>query len=113
MRGAVVKDGIVVNIVEVDDPEWEPSDGSLVISDTARKGDSYNGKKIVPAPLPEPIQNPAMSDEERIDEVFPQTDTARVLFEALFELSNRILKLEGRAEISRAQLKAWLKNKLP
>ena len=53
------------------------------------------------------------TDAERIDSAFPQTDTARVIFEALFELVNRVIALEGGVAIDRIQLKTWLKNKLP
>ena len=54
------------------------------------------------------------TDEERIDAAFPQTDVARVLFEALFEIMNRVLVLEGGAPMAnRSQLKVWLRNKLP
>jgi len=50
---------------------------------------------------------------ERIDSAFPQTDTARVIFEALFELTNRTITLEGGTAITRTQLRDWLKAKLP
>ena len=56
---------------------------------------------------------PPPTDEERIDAAFPQTDVARVIFEAFFEISNRLIVLEGGAPITKAQLKAWLKAKLP
>ncbi len=59
-------------------------------------------------PLP-----PPPTDEERIDSAFPQTDTARVIFEALFELSNQVRVLQGNPEITIPQLRAWLKAKLP
>lgn len=57
--------------------------------------------------------------EERIDESFPQTDVARVIFEAFFEMANMIRELQDtvngttQGPITRAQLKTWLKNKLP
>ena len=56
---------------------------------------------------------PPPTDDERIDEAFPQTDVARVIFEALFELTNRVIALEGGAAVTRAQLRTWLRNKLP
>lgn len=61
----------------------------------------------IPPPPPPP------TDEERIDEAFPQTDVARVIFEAFFEISNRVMALEGKQPITRAQIRDWLKAKLP
>jgi hypothetical protein len=53
------------------------------------------------------------TDAERIDAAFPQSDVARVIFEALYELTNRVRTLEGNAAITRAQLRDWLITKLP
>ena len=50
---------------------------------------------------------------ELIDQCFPQSGTARVLFEALFELANDVRVLKGQSQITRAQLKNWLQSKLP
>jgi hypothetical protein len=57
--------------------------------------------------------NPVLMDSERIDSAFPQSDVGRVIFEALFELVNRVIALEGGSVIDRSQLKTWLQNKLP
>ena len=51
--------------------------------------------------------------EARIDRAFIPSDKDRVLFEAFFELSNRVIALEGGPAITRAELKHWLKSKLP
>lgn len=59
------------------------------------------------------VAPPPPTDAERIDAAFPQTDVARVLFEAFFAQENRIRALEGSAAITRAQLRDWLKAKLP
>lgn len=59
-----------------------------------------------PAPPPKTV-------EQRIDEAFPHTDVARVIFEALFELANDVRALRSQAPITRAQLRDWLKAKLP
>jgi len=59
------------------------------------------------------VAPPPSTDEQRIDSAFPQSDTARVIFEALFELVNRVAVLESSPAITRAQLKTWLKDKLP
>ena len=53
------------------------------------------------------------TDEERIDTAFPQSDSARVIFEVLFELTNRTIALEGGAAVTRAQFKDFMKGKLP
>ena len=60
-----------------------------------------------------PTPPPPPTDEERIDTAFPQTDVARVIFDTLFEMINRVRVLEGNAVITRAQFKDFLKAKLP
>lgn len=78
----------------------------------------------------QPAQPPTAA--QLIDLAFPQTGTARVLFEALFELANdtRTLRTQMNVElvargqpaaytnaqarqITRAELKTWLESKLP
>ena len=56
---------------------------------------------------------PPPSASERIDAAFPQTDVARVIFEALYELANDVRTLKGQGTITRSQLRDWLKAKLP
>ena len=68
------------------------------------KGGGVIGAYVAPAPP---------TDSERIDAAFPQSDVARVIFEALFELTNRVIALEGGQAVTRAQLRTWLKGKLP
>lgn len=68
------------------------------------------------------------SDQDRIDRVFPGTDTAQVLVSGFHELANRVKYLEERVEnletettttppaespYTRNQIINWLKNKLP
>lgn len=52
---AVVKDGIVINIVVWDgETEWQPDDGEAVkIDNVAGIGWLYDGKKFTPPPEPE------------------------------------------------------------
>lgn len=52
---AVVKDGIVINIVVWDgETEWQPDDGEAVkIDDVAGIGWLYDGKKFTPPPEPD------------------------------------------------------------
>ena len=52
--------------------------------------------------------------DERIDYAFPITvdDRMRVLFEALFEVINRVRVLEGLGTVTKLQLRDWLKTKL-
>lgn len=54
-----------------------------------------------------------LADEVRIDAAFPKTDSALVIFEAFFEIANRLQAFEGKNPITRNQLKEWLKAKLP
>lgn len=70
---------------------------------------TWDVEKVWPEidPLPPP------TDEERIDEAFPGTDTARVIFEAFFEIANEIRALKSQSALTRAQLRNWLKAKLP
>lgn len=49
--------------------------------------------------------------EQIIDGVFPQTGVAKALFEALFEIANRLQALESKSPITRAQLRDWLISK--
>ena len=46
---------------------------------------------------------------ERVDSAFTLSDKDRVIFEAFFELINRVLALENKVAIDRSQLKNWLK----
>ena len=57
-------------------------------------------------PPPEP---PPPTPAERIDAVFPQTDSVRVIFETFFNMANRLQALERKQPITRAQLLDWMK----
>ena len=46
-----------------------------------------------------------------LDYNFPQTGVGKALFEALFEIANRLQTLESKPSITRAQLRAWLISK--
>lgn len=82
------------------------------------------------------LNPPPLTASQIIDAAFPQTGTARVLFEALFSLSNQVRQLRtemnaelvarsqpaaypnnategGAAQITKSQLKSWLESKLP
>jgi hypothetical protein len=58
------------------------------------------------------VAPPAPTDTQRIDAVFPQTDTGRVIFEAFFELTNDVRALKGQTPITKTQLKTWFQSKL-
>lgn len=88
-------------------------DGSVIavpndMENTDRKRLAKSGIKIAPYKAPVPPTN-----ADRIDAAFPDTDSAMVIFEALFELANDVRGLKGQQPITRAQLKEWLKAKLP
>jgi hypothetical protein len=53
------------------------------------------------------------TDEERLDNAFPETDCSKITFEALFTLLNEVNVLKGEPEINRVQFQDWLKAKLP
>lgn len=57
--------------------------------------------------------DPPKSDDDRIDEAFPQTDSARVIFDVFFDHENRIRALESKQPITRAQMRNALKTRLP
>lgn len=89
------------------------------------RGDTWDGVEFLPGSI-RPTEKEVMDeivrlqsipeDEKRIDAAFPQTDVARVLFEAIFELANRVKALEdGNTDnpYTRAQVRGWLKAKLP
>jgi len=82
-----------------------PGEATLYESFTAQEETDRDFEEANPVPPP--------TVEERIDAAFPQTDVARVIFEMFFELINRVRTLEGGAVITRAQLKDFIKTKLP
>ena len=49
---------------------------------------------------------------ERVDRVFPQSDTGRGIFNAFFELENRVRTLESRPAITKAQLRTWFESQI-
>lgn len=53
------------------------------------------------------VTDPATT-AEIIDAVFPQTGVGKALFEALFEVANRLQALESKPTITRSQLRDWL-----
>lgn len=59
--------------------------------------------------LPSWLNSPTL--EQTVDFAFPQTGVAKALFEALFEIANRLQVLENKTAITRAQLRAWLISK--
>ncbi len=83
-----------------------PGQPTIYIPFTAQEELERDAEEALPPP-------PPPTDEERIDAAFPQTDVARVIFDTLFEMINRVRVLEGNAVITRAQFKTFLKAKLP
>ncbi|HXF53357.1 MAG TPA: hypothetical protein VNK52_04465 [Hyphomicrobiaceae bacterium] len=66
-RCAVVKDGVVVNVVEVGDAPWRPPAGcSLVPSTDAGVGDLYDGARFsrpaAAAPAPSVRERPSVAE---------------------------------------------------
>lgn len=57
--------------------------------------------------------HPPETSEDIIAKQFPEDGVMRVLFEALFEIANRLQALEGKQSITRTQLRNWLISKLP
>lgn len=52
------------------------------------------------------------SDDQRIDRVFNDSDRMKVLLEVILDQENRLRVLEGKNQITKAQLKAALKGML-
>jgi hypothetical protein len=61
----------------------------------------------------DPVAAMVVTDEERVEREFSQSDFAVVIFEALFVLSNDVRELQGQTPLTRPQLKSLLKDKLP
>lgn len=53
-----------------------------------------------------------ITDIQRIDAAFVQTDIGRVIFEAFYILNNDVRTLKGQPTITRQQLKDWFITKL-
>lgn len=53
------------------------------------------------------------SDDGRIEKAFTSSDKDIVLVDALFDILNRLSKLEGNGKIKRSDLTKWLIDKLP
>ena len=71
MRKAIIKDGIVVNTIEIDEgANWAPpKDCLLVETDTGSRGDIWdNGKFIKPEPIEREL-SPLEALEKRIIEL--------------------------------------------
>lgn len=114
MRYALVNGGgLVLNVIQLSEPhtDWPlPTGLSLIQTDNAGPGWTWNGTVFVAPFSPTP---PPLTGSELIDAMFPQTGTARVIFEAFFEIANRLQTLESKPSITRAQLKSWLISKFP
>ena len=83
---------------------------------------------VVPTPsdsfmswLVDPVAKQVMVDfpvvtpptlEERMDAAFPQTDSARAIFNAFFNMENRIRALESKPAITKSQLRKWFESQL-
>lgn len=113
-RLCLVKDSKVDNVCSVRDDwsgskgQWQPPEGYTVVeSELGNVGDSYIDGSFVKPDSRQPTL------EDRIDSAFPKTDMAMVIFEAFFEVANRLQVLEGKPSITRSQLRDWLKSKLP
>ncbi len=79
MRKALVKDGLVVNVIEIDSKsDWKPPEGHTLLtvdqSKQASPGDTWDGKKIIPQ-VPSDISKPRDLEKEmdaikeRLDEL--------------------------------------------
>jgi hypothetical protein len=72
----------------------------------------FDGTEIIETAKHEVIPPPP-TDEERLDKALPQVDDmSKIIFESVFEIINRVIVLEGGNQITRAQLRTWMKNKL-
>lgn len=65
MRLALIKDGIVRNVIVADGaPEWQAIGYSVVASDVAGPGDSWDGSIFTPAPPPPPTVPASVSPRQ-------------------------------------------------
>ncbi len=65
--------------------------------------------KSVSVSPPPPV---VVSDAERIDAVFPDTDSGRVMFQAFLELVNDVRQLQALPTMTDAELHRWFESKL-
>ena len=81
MRAAIVKDGVVTNIIVVESLDDLPNlrDGS-----EARIGDTWDGVQFIRAEQPIiPLEKPRMTEEEREQLILSQSEMIALLFEAV------------------------------
>lgn len=113
------------------------SDGAAIPNEPANRDWRIFQAWVAGGGVTQAADSPAVpTASQLIDAYFPQTGTARVLFEALFSLSNQARELRtqmnaelvargqpaaypnnategGAAQVTRPQLKGWLESKLP
>ena len=77
MREALVKDGLVINVIEIEeDSDWPIPDGHILIDGTgASPGDTWDGEKFISPPEPEPkpdykAQYKAATNQEQRNAIF-------------------------------------------
>lgn len=72
MRAAVIDDmGKVINIILVNDLSYSPGDGlTLVESETANIGDTYNAGAFIPAPVSLPVPQEITRRQARLALLF-------------------------------------------
>ena len=85
-------------------------DGNLTVTPFTPEEEATADQQDADRLTAETIYN---SNDARIDRSFTVSDKDRVIFEAFFEIANRLQVLESAPIITRAQLKTWLINKLP
>ena len=81
MRAAIVKDGVVVNLIVVESLAALPD---LIDGSDAHIGDAWDGQQFIRAEQPgTPPEKPRMMEEEKEQLLLSQSEMIAMLFEAV------------------------------
>ena len=81
MRAAIVRDGVVTNIIVVESLDILPD---LIDGSEAHIGDAWDGVQFIRAEQPViPPEKPRMTEEEKEQLILSQSEMVALLFEAV------------------------------
>lgn len=83
-RYALIKDGVVVNLIVADAGYTPPEGYDAVPTERTNVGDAWDGEQFIPAPTTPTVQPPPrMTEEEKEALIIAQSEMIALLFEML------------------------------